>query len=161
MYDHYAPTLMSLTFCPTQARTYIASTTSGGLFRLILTSAAGNYNMTWRLFSRPPSPLSLSRLLPSIFSSSSSTAPTTTSHSQNISGLALGAETSTGGRDVWALVDTRVQRWDMKSEGWEDLLLDVDVSVIIVSAIRESFVTSVDQDDKKVDLELVDLAVDG
>ena len=48
----------------------------------------------------------------------------------------------------------------MKSEGWEDLLLDLDVSVIIGSAIRESFGTSVDQDDKQVDLELVDLAVD-
>ena len=49
----------------------------------------------------------------------------------------------------------------MKSEGWEDLLLDFDVSGIVGSAIRESFGTSVDQDDKQVDLELVDLAVDG
>jgi nuclear pore complex protein Nup133 len=49
----------------------------------------------------------------------------------------------------------------MKSEGWEDLSLDADVSVIIASAIRESFGTTVDQDDKQVDLELVDLAVDG
>lgn len=49
----------------------------------------------------------------------------------------------------------------MKPEGWEDLLLDADVSVIIGSAIRDTFGTSVDQDDKQVDLELVDLAVDG
>jgi nuclear pore complex protein Nup133 len=117
--------------------------------------------MTWRLFARPSQSLSLSRFLPSIFSSTSSTAHTTKFHSQNISALALGAETPTGGREVWALVDTRVQRWDMKSEGWEDLSLDADVSVIIASAIRESFGTTVDQDDKQVDLELVDLAVDG
>lgn len=49
----------------------------------------------------------------------------------------------------------------MKTEGWEDLLLDEDLSVIIGSAIRESFGTSVHEDDKQVDLELVDLAVDG
>lgn len=116
--------------------------------------------MTWRLFARPPSSLSLSRFLPSIFSSSSSTTHTKTFHSQNISALAIGVENSTGGREVWALVDTRVQRWVMKSEGWEDLLLDADLSVIIGSAIRESFGTSVDQDDEQVDLELVDLAVD-
>jgi nuclear pore complex protein Nup133 len=116
--------------------------------------------LTWRLFARPSPSLSLSRFLPSIFSSSSTTHPITF-HSQNISALALGPETSTGGREVWALVDTRVQKWDMKSEGWEDLLLDFDVSGIVGSAIRKSFGTSVDQDDKQVDLELVDLAVDG
>jgi nuclear pore complex protein Nup133 len=117
--------------------------------------------MTWHLFARPPPSLSLSRFLPSIFSSSPSTTRPITFHSKNINALALGAETLTGGREVWALVDTRVQRWDMKTEGWEDLLLDEDLSVIIGSAIRESFGTSVHEDDKQVDLELVDLAVDG
>jgi nuclear pore complex protein Nup133 len=116
--------------------------------------------MTSHLFARPPPSLSLSRFLPSIFSSSS-TPHVISFHSQNISALALGVETSTGDRDVWALVDTRVQRWVMKTEGWEDMLLDADLSVIVGSAIRESFSTSVDQDDMQVDLELVDLAIDG
>lgn len=165
--DHYSTIQLRLSpneqitnLVRADARTYLASTTSGSLFRLTLTSAAGNNNMTWRLFARPPSSLSLSRFLPSIFSSSSSTTHTKTFHSQNISALAIGVENSTGGREVWALVDTRVQRWVMKSEGWEDLLLDADLSVIIGSAIRESFGTSVDQDDEQVDLELVDLAID-
>ena len=100
-----------------------ASTTFGNLFRLTLTSAVGNYNMTWHLFAS----LLPSRFLPSIFSSSSSTPHTISFHPQNVSAIALGVETSAGDREVWALADVRAQRRVMKSEEWEDLLLDTEL----------------------------------
>ncbi|GLB34911.1 putative non-repetitive/WGA-negative nucleoporin C-terminal [Lyophyllum shimeji] len=164
--DHYATTKLDISagesvtnLVRSDSQTYVASTTAGNLFRLTLTLSGGQHQLTSRLFARPSQPLSLSRLLPSIFSSAA-TPSVSTGVSRNISALAFGARTPTGGKEIWALVDTRVQRWSMSPEGWEELLSEGDISGILSSAIRTTFGARVDEDDKQVDLELLDLAVD-
>uniref|UniRef100_A0A0W0FLK8 Uncharacterized protein n=1 Tax=Moniliophthora roreri TaxID=221103 RepID=A0A0W0FLK8_MONRR len=144
-------------------QTYVASTTSGSLFRLVLTSTGGKYHIASHLFSRPAQHLSLSRLIPSLFSSTPASSSTAQINLEpgNISSLALGATTVEGGREIWALVDSRVQKWDMKLDGWEEVILDEDVGDTIRAAVRKTFGDSVEKDDAKMDLELVDVAVDG
>lgn len=142
-------------------QTYILSTSSGLLFRLVLTSAGGKHHLTPHPFSRPSSGLSLSRLIPSFLSSSPSSSQPLTPEVGNISSIALGGQTPTGGKELWALVDTRVQRWEMKSEGWEEPLLDEEIAGVARSALRTAFGASVNQDNSQLDLELVDIAIDG
>ncbi|KAJ7046830.1 hypothetical protein C8F04DRAFT_1227029 [Mycena alexandri] len=144
-------------------QTYILSTSSGLLFRLILTSAGGKHHLTSHPFSRPSTGLSLSRLIPSFLSSASSSSHHSplTPEVGNISSIALGGQTPTGGRELWALVDTRVQRWEMKSEGWEEPLLDEEIAEVARSALRSAFGDTVEQDNSQLDLELVDIAIDG
>lgn len=77
-----------------------------------------------------------------------------------MSAIALGNETTNGGREVWALINTRVQKWDMKSEGWENILLDEELVGLLRAAVREEFGEKVEQDNARLDLELVDLAID-
>ncbi|KAL0570251.1 hypothetical protein V5O48_011713 [Marasmius crinis-equi] len=145
-----------------QQQTYAASTTSGSIFRLILTSTGGKYHVATHLFSKPTPQLSLTRLIPSLFSQSpSNTTPQIDVEPGNVSALALGATTVDGGREIWALVEARVQKWDMKLEGWEEILFDEDIADIVRSAVRNTFKESVEHDDARMDLELVDLAVDG
>lgn len=79
----------------------------------------------------------------------------------NISAIALGAQTMIGGTEIWVLINSRIQRWEMKLEGWEEALQDEDVAEMIRIAIRRTFGDAVEKDDAKMDLELVDLAVDG
>ncbi|KAG6814378.1 hypothetical protein H0H92_010964 [Tricholoma furcatifolium] len=140
-------------------QTYVVSTTAGNLFRLTLTSSGGKYHLSSHVFSRPSQSLSLSRLLPSFFSSTPASGASF-SHSKNISSVALGPKTGAGGREVWAIVDTRFQRWSMSPEGWEQLLLEEDMLGILSAALRKTFGPRVDADDQKLDLELLDLAVD-
>ncbi|KAJ6547586.1 hypothetical protein B0H19DRAFT_1266498 [Mycena capillaripes] len=144
-------------------QTYVLSTSSGLFFRLILTSAGGKHHLTSHAFSRPTTGLSLARLIPSFLSPSPSSSHQSplTPEVGNISSIALGGQTPTGGRELWALVDTRVQRWEMKTEGWEEPLLDQEIAGVARSALREAFGESVEQDNAKLDLELVDIAVDG
>lgn len=144
-------------------QTYILSTSSGLLFRLVLTSAGGKHHLTSHAFSRPATGLSLSRLLPSFLSPSPSGSHNAilTPELGNISSIALGGRTPTGGRELWALVDTRVQRWEMKSEGWEEPLLDEEIAGVARSALRAAFEANVERDNSKLDLELVDIAIDG
>lgn len=144
-----------------QAQTYVASTTAGNLFRLTLTTSGGKYHLSSHLFARPTHNLSLFRLLPSIFSNAGPSSSIPIGHSRNVNAIAFGAATLTGGKYVWALVDTRLQKWEMKPEGWEEMLLEGDVSPILSLAIRTNFGTHVDEDDAQMDLELLDLAVDG
>ncbi|KAG6874188.1 hypothetical protein C0995_003734 [Termitomyces sp. Mi166 len=164
--DHYstiqldvAPGESVTNLLRSDSQTYVASTSAGNLFRLTLVSSGGKRHLKLHVFSKPSHSISLSRLLPSIFSSGSTTS--TFSHSKNISAIALGAKTGTGGREVWAIVDTLLQRWAMSPEGWEQLLLEGDILGILSTAVRKAFGTRVDADDQKVDLELLDLAVDG
>ncbi|KAF7363465.1 Methyltransferase type 11 [Mycena sanguinolenta] len=142
-------------------QTYVLSTSSGLLFRLVLTSAGGKHHLTAHAFSRPSSGLSLARLIPSFFSASSSGSQPLTPEIGNISSIALGGQTPTGGKELWALVDTRVQRWEMKTEGWEEPLLDEEIAEVARSALRTAFGSSVEEDDSQLDLELVDIAIDG
>ncbi|KAG6907355.1 hypothetical protein DXG01_009239 [Tephrocybe rancida] len=55
----------------------------------------------------------------------------------------------------------RSDRWSMSPEGWEQLLMEGDVLGILSAAVRKAFGALVDEDDQKVDLEILDAAVDG
>lgn len=100
--------------------------------------------------------MSLTRLLPSLFSSA---ATQKSPEPGNINSIALGAKTSSGGREVWTLVETRVQKWSMHPEGWEELLLDRSILDHLTSAL-ESFLGSDNKRPPELDLELLDLAID-
>ncbi|KAI0079884.1 hypothetical protein K474DRAFT_1696036 [Panus rudis PR-1116 ss-1] len=158
--EHWSPTTLDLldeervtTLTRAEAHMYIASTSIGRLFRLSLTSSGGRYHISPRAFSRPQSSLSLSRLLPSFWSGGSSV-PLPTEFG-NISSVAL-REYEQGGRDVWALIDFRIQRWTMSADGWEELELDEDIAELVRPAIKEKF-ESAPKDDSELDLELLDL----
>jgi len=75
--------------------------------------------------------------------------------SGNVSAIALGAETTLG-RDIWALVDTRLQKWNMSTEGWESVVLDEELADTLQPIIKASFSSNGDA----LDLELLDLAVE-
>ncbi|KAF5373775.1 hypothetical protein D9758_000587 [Tetrapyrgos nigripes] len=168
--EHYSTTYLSLpsedlvtNLLRVDPQTYVVSTTSGILIQLLLTSSGGKYHLTSRQFAKPAPSLSLSRLIPSIFSQSASTSTTSqvTAEPGNVSALALGAKSAEGSREIWALVDSRIQRWDMRLEGWEEVMLDEDVADVVRASIRRTFGDSVENDDAKMDLELLDLAIDG
>ncbi|KAI0957243.1 hypothetical protein AcW1_005700 [Taiwanofungus camphoratus] len=136
-------------------KTYIVSTSKGRLFRLVLTSTGGSYHLVSHVFNRPQSPLSLSRLLPTMWS-----VPNLQPQAGNISAVALGEQGKDAtGKDVWAIIDLRLQRWNMSVEGWEDLILEDDIAGPTRVAIREAF-TSASRDDAELDLELLDLKID-
>lgn len=73
--------------------------------------------------------------------------------------MALGETTPAGGKEVWALIDTRVQKWSMSVEGWEEVVLDVEVAGLLRRGVRDVF-EGVPRDDSELDLELVDIAVE-
>lgn len=68
-------------------------------------------------------------------------------------------ETNPTGKEVWALVDTRVQKWNMSVEGWEEVVLDVNIAGLLRATVREHF-ENVPEDNVELDLELVDIAVE-
>ncbi|KAH8107113.1 Non-repetitive/WGA-negative nucleoporin C-terminal-domain-containing protein [Cristinia sonorae] len=156
--DHFSSLSLELaddervtTLTRADSQSYIVSTSAGRLFRLTLTSLGGRHHLSPRAFSRPQSSLSLSRLLPTFWSSESS------SKSGNINAVALQTSEKTSlGRHVWALIDFRIQRWNMSAEGWEELELDDDVAELIRPALRARFSTA-SEDDSELDLELLDL----
>lgn len=141
-------TINSLTRLDPQ--TFVVSTSSGRLFRLTLTTSGGKYHITSRIFSRPQSSLSLSRFLPSLWSS-----PTSQVEVGNIAAVALGTKTNLG-TDIWALVESRVQRWSIAAEGWEEFASQEDIAAVIQPAIQNTLRSP----SKYLDLELLDLAVD-
>ncbi|KAF7338280.1 Methyltransferase type 11 [Mycena venus] len=132
-------------------QTYILSTSSGLLFRLVLTSAGGKHHLTSHAFSRPSSGLSLASFIPSFFAPSPSSSQPLTPEVGNISSIALGGPKP----------DRRQGRWEMKSEGWEEPLLDEEIAGVARSALRTAFGDSVEEDNAKLDLELVDIVIDG
>ncbi|KAA1471121.1 hypothetical protein DENSPDRAFT_837049 [Dentipellis sp. KUC8613] len=134
-------------------QTYISSTSKGRLFRLTLTSTGGKYHLVSRLFSRPQSSLSLSRFLPSLWSSQ-----ILQPEAGNITAIALGEQNSIG-RDIWALVDSRLQKWNLASEGWEEITQEEEVAAIILPSIRES-INPIPDESAYLDLELLDIAVE-
>ncbi|KAI0331109.1 hypothetical protein GY45DRAFT_1322812 [Cubamyces sp. BRFM 1775] len=138
------------------AQTFIVSTSVGRLFRLVVTSSGGKYHLAVHPFGRPQSTLSLSRLLPS-FLSEAEQQPQRGFISAVIAGeLARGA----AGRNVWALVDLRIQQWDMSIEGWEKLLMEEDIGDQTRAAVREHF-PNAPESDVELDLELLDLKLQG
>ena len=88
--------------------------------------------------------------MPSLWSSQASQA-----EAGNIAAIALGAKTNLG-VDIWALVESRVQRWHVAAEGWEELILQEDVGVVLRQAIQDTLRAP----STYLDLELLDLAVD-
>jgi len=135
-----------------QPQTFVASTSTGRLFRLTLTTSGGRYHLTSRLFSRMQSSVSLSRFLPSLWSS-----PTSQAEGGNIAAIALGAKTNLG-TDIWALVESRVQKWNVAAEGFEELTLQEDISVVLRNTIQDTL--HAPSTLTYLDLELLDLAVD-
>ena len=63
------------------------------------------------------------------------------------------------GRDVWTLIDFRIQRWNMSTEGWEELILDEDVAGVVAPEILKKFASLTSQNEAELDLELLDLKV--
>ena len=109
--------------------------------------------MNARAFNRPTSMLSLTRLLPTFLSS-----PDTQVEAGNISAVALfdRPEDPTG-RDVWTLIDFRIQRWNMSTEGWEELIVDENVMDLIAPQVQTKFACFTNG--LELDLELLDLQV--
>ncbi|KDQ60778.1 hypothetical protein JAAARDRAFT_190924 [Jaapia argillacea MUCL 33604] len=159
--EHYNATLLELdsgesvtTLTRSDAFTYVVSTSTGRLLRLTVTSSGGKYHLAFHVFSRPQSSLSLTRFLPSLWST-----PTVETEGGYVSSVALG-EGNTLSRDVWALVETRVQKWNMTTEGWEEIVMDEEIAEIIRPAIRAAFPAFSPGNDSDLDLELLDLAVE-
>ena len=135
-----------------QPQTYLASTSFGRLFRLTLVSSGGKQHILCHPFSRPQASLSLATLIPGLWSNPSTVAP----KEGRANAVTLGASTPTG-TDVWALIETRVQKWNMSVEGWEKIVLDHDLGGLIRPAIRMEF-PSAPVEDGPLDLELLDFA---
>ncbi|KAF7796965.1 hypothetical protein EIP86_008153 [Pleurotus ostreatoroseus] len=142
-------------FTRADTQSYIASTSTGRLFRLILTASGGKYHLSAHSFQRAPSGLSLFRLLPS-FRSSQELAI----EGGNINAIAISerAQDITG-KDIWTLIDFRIQRWNMSVEGWEELGLDEDISVHVGPEICSRFASN--KTVGELDLEFLDLEVTG
>jgi nuclear pore complex protein Nup133 len=88
--------------------------------------------------------------LPSLWSS-----PTSQAAAGNIAAIALGAKTNLG-TEIWALVEPRVQKWNVAVEGWEEFILQEDIAAALLPPIQNTLRAPSDY----LDLELLDLAVD-
>lgn len=119
---------------------YLVATSTGKIFRLGITSQGGKHTITVRPFA-PPTPsssLSLSRLL-----GWSVPSPAVRPEPGNIVAF------TSSGNDMFALVETRIQKWSL---GTEELKGEVDVAGVVREAIGGG--TGIE------DLEGVDLAVE-
>ncbi|CDO69523.1 hypothetical protein BN946_scf184785.g28 [Trametes cinnabarina] len=134
------------------AQTFITSTSAGRLFRLVVTSSGGKYHLSLHPFGRPQSALSLSRLLPSFWSEGELVPQPGFVSAVAVEELARGST----GRNVWAMIDLRIQQWNMSVEGWEKLLWEEDVGDQTRAAVREHF-PHAPESDVEMDLELLDL----
>ena len=141
-----------------QNQTYILSTSYGSLYRFVLTSTGGKYHLATRRFARPNPSNSFSRLLPSFLSPTASSFYDRKDKSKHIHAVVLGLQSGSGDRDVWALANGHIQQWCMKSEGWEDHLLDLDLSPLLSDEVQKSLAPK-GSDSSFHDLELSDLAI--
>ncbi|EKM55617.1 uncharacterized protein PHACADRAFT_256352 [Phanerochaete carnosa HHB-10118-sp] len=140
-------------------QTFVVSTSIGRLFRLVLAASSGKYLITAHAFNRPTSMYSLSRLLPTFLSS---TSQGTEVEVGNINAVALRDRPADNtGRDVWTLINCRVQRWNMRTEGWEELLVDQDVWSLIGPYVVKKFAASISGTELDLDLELLDIKLTG
>ncbi|CCM02415.1 uncharacterized protein FIBRA_04513 [Fibroporia radiculosa] len=137
-------------------QTYIVSTSMGRLFRLILTASGGSHHLTAHVFSHPRASMSISRLIPSFWS-----VPSIQPEPGNINAIALAEPgTDSQGRALWAIINRRIQKWNLSFEGWQELVVDTDIMDDTRQAIRNAF-ASASPDDIELDLEFVDLKVEG
>ncbi|KZT09491.1 uncharacterized protein LAESUDRAFT_646564 [Laetiporus sulphureus 93-53] len=136
-------------------RTYIISTSKGRLFRLTITATGGN-RLSFHEFGHPSSSLSFAHLFPGFLGTATGMRP----KSGHISAVALGEQSKTAlGRDVWAMVTTRIQKWNMSVEGWEELILEKDLAEVISHALKDKFVAAA-ENMAALDLELLDLKME-
>ena len=135
-----------------QAQTFVISSSAGRLFRLVVTSSGGKYHLSHHAFSRPSSSLSLTRLLPGFWSAQELQPQPGNINAVATCNLSRGAT----GRLVWALVDTRLQQWNMSIEGWEELLLEEDIGHQAREALWNQF-PNAPREDVELDLEPLDL----
>lgn len=78
----------------------------------------------------------------------------------NVSAIALGTQSPGGSRELWSLIDRRIQKWDVNAEGYETLLLDEPLGDTITRTLRSVFGDNLEKDDSILDLELLDIGVD-
>ncbi|KAI6103387.1 hypothetical protein F5141DRAFT_205422 [Pisolithus sp. B1] len=127
---------------PAGAYGYLAATSTGRIFRLVITSQAGKHTLTARLFSPQPSSSSLS--LTRLFGIGWS-APTPAPRPEPGNVVTL----VSSGNVIFALVEMRIQKWALSSE---ELIRETDVGDVIREAIASG--ASVE------DLESIDLVVE-
>ncbi|KAI6005623.1 hypothetical protein EDD15DRAFT_2212668 [Pisolithus albus] len=127
---------------PAGAYGYLAATSTGRIFRLVITSQAGKSTLTARLFSPQPSSSSLS--LTRLFGIGWS-APTPAPRPEPGNVVAL----VSSGSVIFALVEMRIQKWALSSE---ELIRETDVGDIIKEAITSGVGVE--------DLESIDLVVE-
>jgi nuclear pore complex protein Nup133 len=118
-----------------------------------LGSGGGKYHLTSHAFSRPQSSLSLTRIFP-LWSSNHQT------ERGYINSVALGNATSTG-REILVAVDTRIQLWSLRFEGYEELISEEDLGQSIREAIQEfTPATSRRGSGVELDVELLDVVLE-
>lgn len=139
--DEYVSRLARIDL-PAGAYGYLATTSTGRIFRLVITSQAGKHTLTARLFSPQPSSSSLS--LTRLFGIGWSTpAPAPRPEPGNVVTLV------SSGSVIFALVEMRIQKWALSSE---ELIKETDVGEVI----REAIASGVGIED----LEGIDLVVE-
>lgn len=143
------------TFTRSDAKNYILSTSNGAHYRLILSSSGGKYHLDFRRFGIQTKQPIISRLLPNFLVQSQD--PTELG---NVSAIALGTQSPGGSRELWSLIDRRIQKWDVNAEGYETLLLDEPLGDTITRTLRSVFGDNLEKDDSILDLELLDIGVD-
>ena len=105
------------------------------------------------MFSRPQSSLSLTRIFP-LWSSNPQT------ERGYINSVALGKATSTG-REILVAIDTGIQLWSLRFEGYEELISEEDLGESIREAIRDFIpATSRRGSGVELDVELLDVVLE-
>lgn len=77
-----------------------------------------------------------------------------------VSSITLGKSSPIGEREVWVLVSERIQKWELKPEGWEELLLDRSVVGLLKEAVKDELGIREDND-QSMDFELIDIGFEG
>lgn len=128
---------------PSSTFVYLAATSMGRIFRLMITSHGGKHTLSTKLFAPPPtsSSLSLTRLFGIGWTAPS---PAARPEPGNVVTLV------SSGDSIFALVETRIQQWTLSSE---DIFKEMDVA----DSIREAIGSGIGVED----LEGIDLAVEG
>ncbi|KAI5890655.1 uncharacterized protein SCHCODRAFT_02632498 [Schizophyllum commune H4-8] len=141
----------------THPQTFVASTTQGQFFKIIHTAVGGKHHITVQTFSRPAQS-SFARFTSLLLATQ--TEGILIPETGPIASVALGRDSSSGGQDIWALVGSHIQRWDMKPDGWEEALLDADVLELICDALRERFGAAIPDLSRDLGLECNDVQMD-
>jgi nuclear pore complex protein Nup133 len=122
----------------------------------MITSTGGKCHLTSKAFTQP-GPRSFSGLLPSFLTVASSMMDL----KSYIRSISLGLLSSTGERDLWVLTEERVQKWVIKTDGWEEKKLDLGIADALQSAVQEFLgIRQEPEEWLQWSIELLDLAVE-